>query len=233
MMVLHTLKTSISHVTHIAEKGYAEYMVQAIDRRGAWVLCRRYSHFRELRNALRSIPLCTSCTSLVANNSITKRFPRRRLFSSNAQRTLDERCARLARFLDVVTLGVRVCGDASCMARDLVHSFLVMPHEEPGQGVLHPRRDSIPLLTESPASFANDELPVLDALPVLGYTKKDRPRAKLVVRPVEAPKVAMRTRIARLWQQRPVTKPFRSRTTMEVTLATIQEGHPDDTSPSL
>ncbi|EQC32815.1 hypothetical protein SDRG_09353 [Saprolegnia diclina VS20] len=222
MVVPHTLKTSISHVTRVAEKGYAEYIVQAIDRRGAWVLCRRYSQFRELRNALRSIPLCPSCTSLVANNYITKRFPRRRLFSTNSERTIEERRVLLALFLDVVTLGVRVCGDASCMTRDLVHNFLVMPHEEPGPRLLGLASDpwSVPLLTETP------ELCSSDTSPVLGYTKKDRPRTKLVAGPVGKANVSMRARIARL-RQRSATKPARSRSKMETTLATIQEGCPD------
>ncbi|OQR86348.1 hypothetical protein ACHHYP_20492 [Achlya hypogyna] len=199
------LKTSISHVTAPAAKGFAEYVVQIVDHRGAWILCRRYSQFRELRDAFRRMPLCSSCSKLVRDNYITKHFPPRRPFGSASHKTLDERRVLLALFLNVATASAQRCGDIECTARDLVHNFLVMPHEEPVDS-----SPDMPMLSADVDSTR-------DASPMLGFTRKDRQSLRKSI----SRKVVQLRGDAELKRRTP---PPRRKT--QTTLATIEEIRP-------
>ncbi|OQS05291.1 hypothetical protein THRCLA_02555 [Thraustotheca clavata] len=127
------MKTSISHVTKPAAAGvhaHTQYVVRVADTRSettAWLLYKRYSEFRQLRDALLHANLCESCTRLTKENYITNRFPRRHLFTSSSERVLDERKIGLGLFLDIVTIAVRRCTDPACSCRMLLEDFLVLP----------------------------------------------------------------------------------------------------------
>ncbi|EQC32814.1 hypothetical protein SDRG_09352 [Saprolegnia diclina VS20] len=131
--VLASMKTSISHVSKPAGAGahtHTQYVVRVADTRTettAWLLYKRYSEFRALREAYLHATLCASCASLTQENYITTRFPRRHLFASSSERVLAERKVGLGLFLDIVTVAVRRCADPACASRSLLEDFIVLP----------------------------------------------------------------------------------------------------------
>ncbi|OQR86351.1 hypothetical protein ACHHYP_10633 [Achlya hypogyna] len=190
--VLRSMKTTISHVSKPAATGaHTQYVVRVADTRTettAWLLYKRYSEFRSLRDALLHASLCASCTRLTQENYITNRFPRRHLFASGTERVLTERKVGLGLFLDVVTIAVRRCADPACPSRMLLEDFLVLPEMRftfidmqlddaaPAKtaGEVKPPTKTMQMPAPEPATYHRHSLPNMESAALLGFNRKDR-----------------------------------------------------------
>ncbi|OQS05296.1 hypothetical protein THRCLA_20663 [Thraustotheca clavata] len=168
----HNMKAVITHVMKPMKnvREYAEYAIQVIDVRGAWVAYKRYSEFRALREDFLDNYLCPSCVASIRENWIVKHFPRRKVFTSRTNKTLHERKHLLALFLETIVLAVQTCSDMECTSSTVMHDFLDIP------GMKIPiikLEEDIPMLSES--KFQDiDTIRAADLTPVVGFSKKER-----------------------------------------------------------
>ncbi|CAK4174366.1 unnamed protein product [Aphanomyces euteiches] len=120
------LSTSINSIIKEEHLLYG-IMVQYLDRR--WVIYKRYSEFRRLRESLLTLTSAAKCTCRCLHLPLSSlAFPKKKLFSTKSDQVASERRASLGRFLDVtLTLlgnSMLECEATDCPIVPLLKTFL-------------------------------------------------------------------------------------------------------------